>query len=212
MQLVAATTNRGKAEEIGAILAAEPNLAGIQVVTLADAGLADFEYEETGQTFVENAVGKALAASKASGLPAIADDSGLCVDALGGEPGVRSARWAGESASDSDRNRLLLERLKDVPEIGRSARFVCAVGIAWPDGEYFSAEGTCLGRIASESKGTGGFGYDPIFFLPDIARTFAELAPEEKNKVSHRRRALTQAMAYLSAKFVEQAVECAKST
>jgi XTP/dITP diphosphohydrolase len=199
MRIVAATTNRGKVKEIQAILAEDPHLAGIEVITLADAGIGDFDYEETSDTFAGNALGKALAAAQAANLPAIADDSGLCVDALGGEPGVRSARWAGESATDEVRNRRLLQRLEGVPEELRTARFVCAAVFALPNGKNAAAEGTCEGIITSESKGTDGFGYDPIFFVPKLGRTFAELSSEEKNRVSHRRVALADIAARLYA-------------
>jgi XTP/dITP diphosphohydrolase len=190
MKIVMATTNRGKVKELEAILTHDPAFEGVEILTLTEAGLPDFDYEETADTFEGNAVGKAVAAAQAANLPAIADDSGLCVDALDGEPGVYSARWAGESATDVDRNRLLLDRLAGVPEERRTARFVCVMAFAMPDGKIVSAEGTCDGIITSESKGNGGFGYDPVFYVPNFGRTFAELAPVEKNMVSHRRAAI----------------------
>ena len=190
MKILVATTNRGKVAELDAILTRVPFFAGAQLLTLADAGLPDFDYEETADTFAGNAIGKALAASKAANLPAIADDSGLCVDALNGEPGVYSARWAGEGVSDADRNQLLLERLRGVEDERRTARFVCVMAFALPDGKYFSAEGTCSGSIASESKGISGFGYDSVFYVHELGRTFGQLTSVEKNSMSHRRRAI----------------------
>jgi len=198
MKIVVATTNRGKVAELQRILGDSPTLAGAQLLTLADAGLADFDYEETADTFEGNAVGKAIAASKAANLPAIADDSGLCVDALGGEPGVYSARWAGEGLDDAERNRRLLARLDGVPEPERTARFVCAMAYAEPDGKILFAEGTCEGIITSSSLGDGGFGYDPIFYMPILKRTFAELPSVEKNMVSHRRAAINKLLARLA--------------
>jgi len=185
-----ATTNAGKVREIVAILTEVPELSDIELLTLAEAGVPDFAYEETGATFAENAVGKAIAAATATGLPAIADDSGLCVDALGGAPGVHSARWAGEDATDDDRNAKLLEALEGVPESRRTARFVCAMAVALPSGKYRIAEGTCQGRISVSLKGASGFGYDPVFVVPALGRTLAELDANAKNAVSHRRAAL----------------------
>ena len=190
MKIVMATTNRGKVKELEAILTHDPAFADVEILTLADAGIPGFDYEETADTFEGNAVGKAVAAAQAANLPAVADDSGLCVDSLGGEPGVYSARWAGESATEAERNRLLLERLSGVPEADRTARFVCVMAIATPDGKLAAAEGTCDGIITSESKGNSGFGYDPVFYVPNLGRTFAELSPVEKNMVSHRRAAI----------------------
>lgn len=193
-----ATSNRGKVKEVEAILALDPRFDDIDVLTLAEAGAADFEYDETADTFADNAVGKAVAAASRTGLAAIADDSGLCVDALGGEPGVYSARWAGESATDDERNRRLLDRLIGVPEAQRTARFVSVMAIALPSGKNYFAEGTCEGRITSESRGNGGFGYDPIFFSPEFSRTFAELTAAEKNAISHRGAAISKLAAGLA--------------
>jgi len=190
MKIVMATTNRGKVKELEAILTQDPAFADVEILTLTEAGLPNFEYEETADTFEGNAIGKAIAAAQAANLLAIADDSGLCVDALGGQPGIYSARWAGESATEADRNRLLLERLAGVPEAERTARFVCVMALATPSGKIVAAEGTCHGIITSESKGNTGFGYDPVFYVPNLGRTFAELAPVEKNMVSHRRAAI----------------------
>jgi XTP/dITP diphosphohydrolase len=160
---------------------------GIDARSLQDLGALD-EVEETGATFAANAALKAQAAVRATGLPALADDSGLEVDALGGEPGVRSARWAG-MVTAAERNALLLRRLKDVPEAQRGARFVCVIAVCHPDGRSAAARGEISGRITWEPLGDGGFGYDPLFLLPEVGRTYAQLTPEEKNSRSHRARA-----------------------
>ena len=145
---------------------------------------------ETGATFAENARLKAAALSKATGIPALADDSGLCVDALNGEPGLHSARWAGEDATDADRNARLLARLDGVAAERRTAQYVCVVSLAMPDGSSAEAEGACGGVILETPRGQGGFGYDPLFLLPEFGRTMAELTAAEKNRVSHRAKAL----------------------
>lgn len=152
--------------------------------------------EENGDTFAANALLKAQAAARAAGLLALADDSGLEVDALGGAPGVHSARWAG-AVNAPARNALLLQRLEGVPDAERGARFVSVIAVARPDGAAGLARGELAGRIAQAPRGGHGFGYDPIFLLPDGARTYAELAPEEKNVVSHRARALASALPLL---------------
>jgi XTP/dITP diphosphohydrolase len=149
----------------------------------------DIEVEETGSTFAENARLKATAYARASGLLTLADDSGLEVDALSGEPGTRSARYAGQGASDEDRYRLLLSKLEGVSWEGRTARFRCVIAVARPQGEVRIAEGTCEGVIAFEPKGEHGFGYDPVFYTPEHGQTMAELEPEVKNRISHRARA-----------------------
>ena len=141
---------------------------------------------ETGRTFTENAIQKATAYARLSGLWTWADDSGLEVDALGGEPGIHSARYAGPDASDEDRYRLLLRRLAHVPPGQRSARFRCVVALATPEGRVETAEGRCEGEIALAPRGAHGFGYDPIFYLPERGKTMAELPLEEKNRISHR--------------------------
>jgi len=148
---------------------------------------------ESGESFQENARQKAVVAAKASGCLAVADDSGLEVDALGGRPGVLSARYGGPGASDADRIALLLRELHRTPEAERAARFRCVIAIAEPDGTVQFAEGVCEGRIARASRGTHGFGYDPIFEIPSLGKTFAELAPEVKNRLSHRALALGKA-------------------
>jgi XTP/dITP diphosphohydrolase len=147
------------------------------------------EVEETGETYVENALLKALAVATAIGVPALADDSGIEVDALGGAPGPRSARFAGDGATDEDNLRLLISRVRDVPDAQRTAHYRCVAVCAWPNGRHVSAEGTCDGRLVLEPRGTGGFGYDPIFVPEGERRTMAELSPEEKNAISHRGKA-----------------------
>jgi XTP/dITP diphosphohydrolase len=148
------------------------------------------EVEETGTTFAQNAFLKADAACKQTGLPAVADDSGLMVDALNGAPGVYSARYAGEGATDSQRIEKLLGALKDVPQEQRTAHFVSSICCVFPNGKMVTAEGTCSGSIAFSPSGTDGFGYDPVFLVND--KTFAELTAQEKDAISHRGRALRQ--------------------
>ena len=187
MRILVASGNRGKAAEAAAILGQGAG-ARLEVLTLADIpGLAS--PEETGATFLENARIKARAGAAGSGLPTIGEDSGLAVDALGGGPGVFSARYA--AGGDRDRYEMLLRELVGVPAGRRTARYVCAAVLALPDGREESAEGTCEGAIALAPRGAGGFGYDPVFLLPD-GRTMAELTQEQKNAISHRGRALRQ--------------------
>ena len=183
-KLLVATNNWGKLREYAHLLGELP----FELETLADAGIAD-EVEETGSTMEENAIRKATEYVGLSGLVTLADDSGLEVDALGGEPGVQSRRYAGGNATDSERNRYLLEKLKDVPPEKRGARFRCVIAIATPDGRVDTRQGVCGGVIALGPRGEGGFGYDPVFYLPEIGRTMAELTLEEKNRISHRARA-----------------------
>ena len=186
-RVVVASLNRAKAREIAEILAAEG--LGLEVVALAD--FPDVALPpETGESFAANALLKARAAAQGTGLPAIADDSGLEVDALGGEPGVMSARYAGEGAGDADRYRKVLALLADVPDARRTARFRCAAAFVSPEGVELLAEGTCEGRLAREPTGAGGFGYDPIFVPEGYAVTMAQLTPEQKHAISHRGRAL----------------------
>ena len=192
-KLLIATHNAGKLREYRQLLADLP----VEITSLEAEGITE-QVEERGRSFVENAVQKATAYARLSGLWTWADDSGLEVDALGGEPGVRSARYAGPDASDEDRYRLLLQRMRDVPQGQRSARFRCAVAIATPDGHVEIAEGSCEGEIALAPRGTHGFGYDPVFYLPEYGLTMAELPPEEKNKISHRARAARIARNLLS--------------
>jgi XTP/dITP diphosphohydrolase len=196
MRIVVATRNEGKLVEIEAALsAALPDLELGSLRDFAEVG----EVEETGATFAENALLKARALSEATGLPAIADDSGIEVAALGGFPGVASARWAGPEASDGDRNAGLIARLREagVPEEAWDARFVCAIALALPGGEAHVFEGACEGRLIAEPRGVNGFGYDPIFLRPEDGRTTAELTRAEKNAISHRGRALAKLAAAL---------------
>ena len=182
MKLVLASKNEKKLREMDEILSS----LGIEVISEAQAGV-DVEVEETGTTFEENSLLKARAVMEASGLPAIADDSGLCVDALGGAPGVYSARYGGPELDDTGRYRLLLENMKGQP---RGARFVSVITCCFPNGDVLTARGECPGTIAFAPMGEGGFGYDPVFFLPKLKKTFAQLTPEEKNAISHRGLAL----------------------
>lgn len=187
MKILLATGNRKKAVEITAIFA-EGEGPKVEFLSLAD--FPDLpEAVEDGDTFLENARKKAHPAAKATGLPTLGEDSGLEVDALGGAPGIYSARYAGESAADGDNTRKLLEDMKDVPAGKRSARYRCVAVLAFPDGGEITADGSCEGEIALEPRGTGGFGYDPIFLLPD-GHMMAELSPREKDALSHRGRAL----------------------
>ena len=182
-----ASSNAGKLREIKRILAGLP----VEVIPQSDFGVGDAE--ETGSTFVENALIKARHAAEATGLPAIADDSGIAVDALGGRPGVYSARYAGPDASDQDNNARLLAELEGVPDAGRTAAFHCvAVFVSPGDEAPVIAEGEWRGRILREPRGAGGFGYDPLFYVPEKDCSSAELSAEEKNRLSHRGKALRQ--------------------
>lgn len=183
MKFVLASKNKKKLVEMNAIL----SQLGIEVCSEADAGV-DVEVEETGSTFEENSLLKARAVMEASGLPAVADDSGLCVDALNGAPGVYSARYGGPELDDTGRYRLLLENLRG--QSPRTARFVSVITCCFPNGDVLTARGECPGTIAFAPMGEGGFGYDPVFFLPEKKKTFAQLTAEEKNAISHRGRAL----------------------
>lgn len=186
-RLVVASLNRAKAREIARILRDEE--LEFEVVSLADFPELSLP-PETGSTFAANAVAKARHVAERTGLAAIADDSGLEVDALGGEPGIRSARFAGEGATDQDRSCKVLCLMGDVPDDRRRARFRCAAAFAAPEGDELLAEGVCEGRIAVEAAGTGGFGYDPIFVPDGHECTMAQLTAEEKHAISHRGRAL----------------------
>ena len=187
-KLLAATHNRGKLVELKKLLEGLP----VELLTLDD--LPGFPpVEETGDTFRENAVIKAALLAKESGILTVADDSGLEVDALNGQPGVYSARFAGEPPDDRRNNRKLLQMLAGVPPAQRTARFVCVIAIATPDGQVHTAEGQCEGIILTESRGEGGFGYDPLFYVPALQKTMAELTLEEKNRISHRGQALRKA-------------------
>lgn len=186
--IVLATRNSGKIREFQQLLKDFP----VEIKNLNDFGPIP-EVEEDGKTFDENAYKKALFTAKALGLPAIADDSGLVVDALGGAPGVKSARYAGENATDKANLDKLLEQMKDKDD--RRAAFECVISIAVPSGPALTYEGRCEGEIAQTPKGTSGFGYDPVFFYPQYNKTFAELNSDEKNRVSHRGRALGEVIA-----------------
>lgn len=181
-----ATHNAKKKNELLRILSP----LGIDVKTDEELGLTLTEVDETGETFYENALLKAESGCKESGLPCVADDSGLMVDYLAGAPGVYSARFAGEHGNDKKNNEKLLKLLKDVPENERTARFVSVVCCVFPNGEIISARGECEGKIGYEEIGNGGFGYDPIFMVGD--KSFGELSAEEKDKLSHRGKALLQ--------------------
>jgi len=185
VKLVVATKNPGKIQELRALLADK----GWEILPM-DAFPSMPPVEEDGKTFVENALKKARSVAYFTGLTALADDSGLEVDALGGEPGVHSARFGGEGLRDEERNALLLKRLKGVPPEERGARFRCAMALVTPRGEEYVVEGVCEGFIAQEPKGEGGFGYDPVFYLPSRGKTMAQLTAEEKNSISHRAKAL----------------------
>ena len=186
-RLLIATRNPGKLREYEQLLAGLP----LSLTYLSREGITQ-EVEETGETFAENAIRKAQEYARVSGLLTLADDSGLEVDALGGEPGVHSARYAGPGADDEDRYQLLLEKMQDVPWEKRGARFRCVIAIADPEGETYNAEGACEGMIAVAPQGDYGFGYDPVFYLPEHDRTMAELPPEVKNRISHRARAVQE--------------------
>jgi XTP/dITP diphosphohydrolase len=191
LKLVVATQNPGKIREIREIL------KGLNYIVIPISELyPEFEVEEDGQTYAENASKKAIAAARLTGHMALADDSGLEVKALGGAPGVFSARFGGKSLPQSEKNRLILESLKGVSD--RSARFVCVVAVATPEGQVKTAEGICEGSIGFKEQGGGGFGYDPIFIVEGYQKTMAELEPEIKNKISHRARALRKIRELLS--------------
>ena len=194
--VVFASRNRGKIREIRALLEGMP---------IALRSLDDFpdapDVEEDGDTFLDNALKKALAVSRHTGHAALADDSGLTVDALGGAPGVHSARYAGENADDGRNIEKLLREMKDVPEKGRGAAFWCVLVLCEPDGSCESFEGAWEGRIAEAPDGDGGFGYDPVFYLPGLGKTVARLSLEEKNRLSHRARAMERLREALEGRF-----------
>lgn len=185
-KIVFATTNEGKVKEIKEILAGFP----IEVVSMKEMNITT-DVEENGATFEENSLIKARAVSKFTGLPALADDSGLEVDYLNGEPGIYSARYLGRDTDYNYKNNYIIEKLKEAKGEERSARFVCVISLVLPDGREFVKKGVMEGRIGYEIKGENGFGYDPIFFLPEYGKTSAEISAEEKNKISHRGKALS---------------------
>ena len=184
MKVILASKNQHKLTELSAILSG----LGFEIALESEYGL-DIDVDETGTTFEENSLLKAEAVMKASGLPVLADDSGLMVDALDGAPGVYSARY-GHKSSDGERTAFLLENMKDVADEKRTAKFVCVITCLWPDGRKIVARGECPGVITREVHGENGFGYDPVFYLPELGMTYAELPSEQKNAISHRARAL----------------------
>ena len=185
VRFVLATANPGKISEMRGILSG----LGIVVKTREELGI-DIEVEETGTTFIENALLKASAICKAAGMPAVADDSGLMVDALGGSPGVYSSSFGGEGLDDTGRCKHLIEKMQDAEHFG--AKFVCTIACVFPDGKILTAEGECRGEILTAPRGLGGFGYDPVFLVEGLGKTMAELTREEKNAVSHRGKALRE--------------------
>ncbi len=184
-KIIAATKNRGKLEEIAQLLSNLP----YDVISMTEAGITD-DIDETGATFEENALIKARAVWRVTGETVIADDSGLEVDHLGGAPGVYSARYAGEGATDADRNKKLLSALTGVTADKRSARFVCSIALIFPDGRELVVRGTCEGYIADGPAGNNGFGYDPLFYVPEFGLTIAQMDAGLKNGISHRGNAL----------------------
>ena len=197
MKLLVATTNQGKLHELRQLL------SSLDVEVL---GLDQLEnppgVEEDGATFRDNAVKKALTLARFCGLLTLADDSGLCVDVLEGAPGVFSARYAGKHADDRANNARLIRELRQVPLIRRRAHFHCCIALAWPDGRCNTVEGRVDGLIVDEERGTNGFGYDPLFLVPEYGKTMAELPAAIKNRISHRGRALEQLLP-----FIEQAIK-----
>ena len=193
MKIIIATHNKHKLQEMGRILSP----MGYEVVTDLDLGIELSDVEENGETFLDNARIKAEAGCKESGLPCIADDSGLCVDALNGAPGVYSARYSGVHGDDDGNNRKLLSELSGVPTEKRTAHFACAICVSFPDGSEVTATGKCEGYIGYEKKGTNGFGYDPLFMVGD--RSLAQMTAQEKDAISHRGNALKELQKILPA-------------
>lgn len=179
MKLLMATNNSGKVTELTKLL----DIEGLNVVSLRDEGFK-IEVEEDGKTFAENALKKALETHKITKMPTIADDSGLCVDALSGAPGIYSARWAGEGATGEMMIAKLLSELGD--EKARGAEFRCSIALVFSEDDIVTAQGVCRGEILTAPRGSDGFGYDPVFFVPEEGKTFAEMTTAEKNKLSHR--------------------------
>ena len=186
-KIIFATSNEGKVKEIKEILKDFP----IEVLSMKEMGVST-DVEENGSTFEENSLIKARALSKLTGLPALADDSGLEVDYLNGEPGIYSARYLGKDTDYSYKNNYIIDKLAEAKGEERSARFVCVISLVLPDGREFVERGVIEGLIGYEQKGENGFGYDPIFYLPEYGKTSAEISPDEKNKISHRGKALTE--------------------
>lgn len=195
-RIIIASQNKHKIEEIEAIT----KKFGMTIVSRNDAGIPDVEVVEDGETFEENSYKKAHEIMKLSGEMTIADDSGLMVDALDGAPGVYSARFSGEGATDKSNNEKLLALLADTPYEKRTAKFVSVITMIYPDGDKIVARGECPGHIITEERGEGGFGYDPLFVPDGYDMTFAELGSEEKNRISHRARALAELESQLEAR------------
>lgn len=193
MNILMATNNKGKVKELSALLD-EP---GLYFMTLEEAGYK-VEVIEDGKTFEENALKKAIETYRITGMPSIADDSGLCVDALDGAPGIYSARWAGEKAPGEALIKKLLSELKD--NENRGAEFVCSIALVFSETDIITASGKCRGQIAKEPHGNGGFGYDPVFYVPKTGKTFAEMTKEEKNLISHRAMAVAELKKKLESK------------
>lgn len=191
-KIIIATTNEGKMKEFRALLAHKD----VEIVSMKEAGI-NIDIDENGTTFEENAAIKAKTVCEYSVCLCLSDDSGLVIDYLGGEPGIYSARYLGHDTPYEEKNKIIIERLKGVPTEQRSARFVCAVAAAFPDGKVLTVKDTMEGYIAEAPAGKGGFGYDPIFFFPPAGMTSAELTAEEKNAVSHRGKALRKMVALL---------------
>ena len=196
MKLVLATQNPKKLKEMNEIL----SHLGVEVVSEAELGVR-IEVEETGETFTDNARLKATAVMQATGLPAVADDSGLCVDALQGGPGVYSARYGEPGMTQPEKNQMLLRTMQG--QFPRTCHFACHITCCFPNGDQLDAEGICSGTVAFASMGDGGFGFDPIFFVPKLKKTFAQLTAEEKNAISHRGNALRDFAGQLKA-YLEQ--------
>lgn len=197
-RVAVATRNAGKVREIAEILSAYPSLQFVGLDALGIGETPDEEAVEAFETFEENALAKARHFAARTGLPTLADDSGICIDALGGAPGVRSRRFAGADEArgvgqDRANNDRVLALLADVPDEARTARYVCAAAVAWPDGREAVFTGTCEGVLLRAPRGEGGFGYDPLFFLPGEGMTFGELPPARKNALSHRGKAVRAA-------------------
>ncbi len=197
MEFIIATNNKKKLAELSRILAP----LNINAVSAKEKGITLDDVEETGKTFAENAFLKAYAAYKKTGLPAVADDSGLCVDALDGRPGIYSARYCGENATDEEKYLKILNEMKDISAEKRTAHFTCAVCCILPDGSKIEVEGICQGKIAFEPFGDGGFGYDPIFECN--SKSFAQLTPQQKDEISHRGIALRKLQEKLKEYFME---------
>lgn len=191
-KIIIATSNEGKLKEFRKLLSHKD----VDIISMKDAGI-NINIEENGTTFEENAIIKAKTVCEYSNCLCLSDDSGLEIDCLGGEPGIYSARYLGHDTPYEKKNRIIIDRIKDVPDEKRTARYVCAVAAAFPDGRVLTAVDTLEGAIAKEPKGNGGFGYDPIFYYPPLKVTTAELTDDEKNAISHRGKALRKMVALL---------------